>query len=122
MTSRRLCRALACPRHVDRNILFCNVHWPLLPLKLQRPIANNREASVNAGGDAQRAVASGVADAVAFLAGKEGRKRDLNQAVKSNSVAPGQGGTTPTGETNTGSGGSPGGTPVYTPPGGGLPF
>jgi hypothetical protein len=93
-TRRRLCRAIACPRHVDDGVLFCNVHWVQLPPKLVAPIAGNKEAPTQANPDASRSVISGTLAAVAYLAKKEGRARDLQTAKQTQAIAPAQGGTT----------------------------
>lgn len=92
MTRRRLCRALDCPRHVDRAVLFCNVHWTQLPPKLQAPIITNIEAPGNAGIDAQRAVIGGVRSATAYLAKREGKGSAHAEALRAGSFAAGQGG------------------------------
>jgi hypothetical protein len=101
---RRLCRALDCPRHVDRHVLFCNVHWPQLTPNYQRPIANNREAPTNATPTVAGKVLSGVTDAVTFLARKEGKKAAVTLAIKTQAVVPGQGGIG--GDRASGSGGT----------------
>ena len=89
---RKLCRALACPQWINDRTLFCNTHWPMLPPKLQVPIAGNEEVGVAATLDVVRTVLSGVESAVAYIARKEGRSGSLDRAKKSASYLPGQGG------------------------------
>lgn len=106
------CRAVACPRRVDRNELFCNVHLRQLPPRLIEPIADNREAPNENDLERIRIVATATNEAVTYLAKVEGRAEDLARARRSKSFEPGQGGR----------GGAPGDTGVQTGGGGGGRF
>lgn len=90
---RKLCRAAACPRHVEDQQLFCQVHFRQLTPSLAAPIIDNREAPRGASPGAFRRIRTGTTQAVAFFAKKEGRATDLAVAVRTQSYATGQGGT-----------------------------
>lgn len=88
---RKLCRALACPRRIDDDELFCSVHLRQMTPAILAPIADNREAP-GADAAAGRRIIAGTADAVAFIAKKEGRSTDLAVAQRTAQPEPGQGG------------------------------
>lgn len=81
MKRRKLCRAFGCVKRIFETELFCAVHFPMLQhTRFAAPIADNREATVE-DPTAVRRVASGVADARAWLAGKEGKAARLQAAL-----------------------------------------
>lgn len=93
MAQKKLCRALACPRRIQDNQLFCSVHLRQMTPAILAPIADNREAPGSDASGARRIIA-GTAEAVAFIAKKEGRATDLAVAQRSGQPEPGQGGNT----------------------------
>lgn len=93
MARTKLCRALDCPRRIERFDIFCTVHWPQLTPRYQAPIPENREPGANVRPESVSSILKGVAAAVAFIAYKEGKRGRLRQAQNAQAFAPGQGGT-----------------------------
>lgn len=85
---RRPCRAVACPRKVERDVIFCPVHLPQLTPQVAAKLNGNRELPTTALPVAQRELAGAVGRAVAVLAKKEGRAETLRKAVNSQSIDP----------------------------------
>lgn len=75
---------------MDERIIFCDVHFNQLSPAIRAPVSTNHEVPVRAGLDDRSGVAIGTRNAVAYLARKEGRARELKtaQQVAAGGAAP----------------------------------
>lgn len=104
----KLCRAFGCTKAINRNELFCTVHFPMLHhTRYVTPIPNNREPFSPDSPDAAR-VRTGVADARAYIARLESKQTELRQALAAQqgeattgTSSGGQGGYSKPGDTST---------------------
>lgn len=84
---KKKCRAIACPRRIHEDALFCDVHLRQLSPAMRAKVAENREPNGNDPADTTRII-TGTREIVASIAKSEGRARDLAEAVRSNEVEP----------------------------------
>lgn len=70
---RKLCRCIACPRYIEDEQIFCQVHFRQLSPAILMPVSANREPPINSTNTIGRRIIAGTAAAVSFIAKKEGR-------------------------------------------------